>query len=396
MKYLLYYKLDSDFVSDQTAAGGDGTKVVSVVDGVAWTHNAENIYYRYSGEITSVTSYTVTVRYKYITFDSGKTEYISSDDEITVSGYTGKKVKVSLFPKNIEGYKCIEGPKVVFVNDDTTVVTFEYDVDGDNEIIVYYVTSAANQTVALFESASTTARDAKINMACVSFDDGTADILPSNLTSAHTYSTPGRHVVRYRYNKTITRIYFKFADCKEIDKIVLPRGLRYLCSNFCEYCDVHEINIPDTLLSMRQNWLFHNAIKIESITIPDSVTGETGYYNFIGMNNLKRFKIGDSVTGIGVQNVRWCDYLEEIEIGKSLTYIEGGSFSPFFSSRKVKKIISHAMVPPEVDEQCPIFTDQCGSNGILYYPAGSDYSSWLDPTNGPLGKKGWTGEVIDA
>ena len=77
MKYLLYYKLDSDFVSDQTAAGGDGTKVVSVVDGVAWTHNAENIYYRYSGEITSVTSYTVTVRYKYITFDSGKTEYIS-------------------------------------------------------------------------------------------------------------------------------------------------------------------------------------------------------------------------------------------------------------------------------------------------------------------------------
>ena len=41
MKYLLYYNLDSKFVTDQTAAGGDGTNVVSVVDGVAWTKDQE-------------------------------------------------------------------------------------------------------------------------------------------------------------------------------------------------------------------------------------------------------------------------------------------------------------------------------------------------------------------
>ena len=48
MKYLLYYNLDNKFVIDQTNVGGDGTNVVSVVDGVAWTKDRENTYYRYA------------------------------------------------------------------------------------------------------------------------------------------------------------------------------------------------------------------------------------------------------------------------------------------------------------------------------------------------------------
>jgi hypothetical protein len=34
------------------------------------------------------------------------------------------------------------------------------------------------------------------------------------------------------------------------------------------------------------------------------------------------------------------------------------------------------------------------SNGILYYPSGSDYSSWLSTSSGYLGHKNWTGQEI--
>ena len=90
MKYLLYYNLDSKFKSDQASVSGDGTSVVSVVDGVAWTEDTENVYYRYRNpDSENLTSYTITIHYKDINGD-----IIAPDDVITVDGYSGKGQKV--------------------------------------------------------------------------------------------------------------------------------------------------------------------------------------------------------------------------------------------------------------------------------------------------------------
>ena len=97
MKYLLYYNLDNKFVIDQTNVGGDGTNVVSVVDGVAWTKDRENTYYRYAKpDSENLTSYTITIHYKDINGDS-----IAPDDVVTVDGYVGKKVSETITAKRM-------------------------------------------------------------------------------------------------------------------------------------------------------------------------------------------------------------------------------------------------------------------------------------------------------
>ena len=121
MKYLLYYNLDSEFVNDQTACGGDGSNVVSVVDGVAfaWTDghmNDERVYYRYAkpNDTGSVTSYTVTVHY---TDSVGKT--LAQDDVYTVDTYIGKSAKFFIAPKSIENYVPIKSGVSVTVSSNT-------------------------------------------------------------------------------------------------------------------------------------------------------------------------------------------------------------------------------------------------------------------------------------
>ena len=103
MKYLLYYNLDDKFVTDQVAVGGDGTKVVSVVDGVAWTKDQEKTYYRYSSNSGDVITYNVTIKYRSTLFET-----IANDDIITISAYSGCDANVFVLPKNIEFYKAID------------------------------------------------------------------------------------------------------------------------------------------------------------------------------------------------------------------------------------------------------------------------------------------------
>lgn len=406
MKYLLYYNLDSKFVTDQTNAGGDGTNVVSVVDGVAWTKDQEKTYYRLSGKDQDITAYTVTVKYKYITFHNNTTEYIADDDTITVDGYKNKKTKVVVFPKAIDGYVCLEEAKTVYVDENGATVEFEYDKKGDKEIVAYYLTTEDNQTIDLFESAVTGQNAVRNNvirhMVCVSFDDGTPDILPVDLTSSsHTFANAGTHIVKYKYDKTITRIYFTFYSVKALKKLILPEGLEYLPNSHGNWAEafgaksgIRECALPSTLKELIQSsnsavaGLFYDA-PYGDVIIPDTVGGNIPMYSFIGVNAGK-IKIGDGILRIRTQAFDYCDYLEEVEFGKEVTSING--FRKLVDHKKITKITCHSTVPPTFETTS--FYDKCGNNGTLYYPAGSDYSAWLDPETGFLGQKGWTGQEI--
>lgn len=97
MKYLLYYNSDNKFVTDQRAAGGDGTKVVSVVDGVAWTNNNEKVFYRTNSN--SILTQPVTVNYIYKDGQS-----IAPSETISVDYYNGMTTKVVITPKNVDGF----------------------------------------------------------------------------------------------------------------------------------------------------------------------------------------------------------------------------------------------------------------------------------------------------
>ena len=120
MKYLLYYKLDNEFISDQVSVGGDGTKVVSVVDGVAWANDQKKAYYRLANnDSENLTSYTVTVHYK-----SRSNKTLAPDDVYVVDAYIGKGIKETVTAKGISGYTALNDSEELIINDNTEYTFF--------------------------------------------------------------------------------------------------------------------------------------------------------------------------------------------------------------------------------------------------------------------------------
>ena len=80
-----------------------------------------------------------------------------------------------------------------------------------------------------------------------------------------------------------------------------------------------------------------------------------------------------------------CDKLESIIIPDSVTNI---GINVFYNCQNLKSITCRATVAPTTKYSF----DGIGSNGTLYYPQGSDYSSWLSTKIDYLGYYGWTGQ----
>ena len=143
MKQLLYYTLDSKFVSDQKAVGGKGDKVVSVVNGVAWTKDERKAYYRYKKpDSGNITSYTITIHYKDINGNS-----IAADDVVTVEGYSGYGVSKTIMAKSISGYTVLTDDVKTFIMDTDIEHTFKYNDTPLEEVpLTFYILSSGTIT----------------------------------------------------------------------------------------------------------------------------------------------------------------------------------------------------------------------------------------------------------
>lgn len=78
-----------------------------------------------------------------------------------------------------------------------------------------------------------------------------------------------------------------------------------------------------------------------------------------------------------------CEALTSVTIGESVSTIGNGCFQ----STSISVITSLAPIAPSIDSST--FNGLRGNNGILYHPAGSDYSTWLTA----LGSD-WTSQEI--
>ena len=191
MKYLLYYNLDSKFKSDQVSVSGDGTSVVSVVDGVAWTEDAENVYYRYRNpDSENLTSYTITIHYKDINGD-----VIAPDDVITVDSYSGKGVSETIIAKSISGYTVISDDTKTFIMNGNIEHTFIYnDVPLEETPLVFYILSSGTITWVTYNSSHTKTIQYSKN------DGEWASITSNTGSSAPSISVIAGDVVKFRGN----------------------------------------------------------------------------------------------------------------------------------------------------------------------------------------------------
>jgi hypothetical protein len=98
--------------------------------------------------------------------------------------------------------------------------------------------------------------------------------------------------------------------------------------------NLKEYKIPNSVTSIG-NYAFGECESLKNIEIPNSVTS-IGYFAFCGCYSLKNIEIPNSITSIGYFAFSWCRSLKSIEIPNSVTSI---GYYAFYGCGKLKSII---------------------------------------------------------
>lgn len=158
---------------------------------------------------------------------------------------------------------------------------------------------------------------------------------------------------------------FVFSGCTSLTSLVIPDSVfsigRYLCS---DCTNLTSVTVGNKLIDLKAA-TFSGCTSLHTVTLPDTVE-----------------KIGGSA-------FRECKALETIELPATLYYIGNSAFT---NCTSLKDIVCHAETAPEIQNRT--FANVM-KNGVLHYPSGSNYDSWLSTSSYYLGKYGWTGQEIE-
>ena len=186
----------------------------------------------------------------------------------------------------------------------------------------------------------------------------------------------GRNI---EYDKDSNNGYSPFYDIKTLKEITIGNGVTSRCDYAFYGCTgLTEITIPNSVTSIDEG-AFLDCTGLTSVTIPNSVTsiGRSVFYNCTGLTSVT---IPNSVTSIGISTFRNCTGLTEITIPNSVTSI--GDYA-FYGCTGLVEIISLSITEPNI--QTDTFSN-VNRNGVLKYPSGSDYSTWISE----LSEYDWT------
>ena len=200
--------------------------------------------------------------------------------------------------------------------------------------------------------------------------------------------------------------YDAFSGCDGLTAVTLPNTVKTL-GGF-DYCiNLRSINIPnsvDTILGRA----FEGSYSLASITIPSSV--DTIYNRaFIDCTGLTSVTITHMPTfaeeaifnNIGVSSFTFpsdalyvfelngCKNLTRVDIPESVKLV--GDLG--HSCTALTSIYSYGVDAPHLQQSTFGYSTQyhIGTNGTLHYPAGTDYSEWLQTRYSYLGYYNWTG-----
>ena len=206
--------------------------------------------------------------------------------------------------------------------------------------------------------------------------------------TTYTFTTTGEHEVVYVLNGT-TIEEDTFYNCSRLTSITIPNCVTEIGTYAFQNCSsLASIYIPDSVTTIK-NYAFQSCSSLASITIPDSVTS-IGNYTFYNCSKLSSITIPDSVTTIGNNVFYGCTSLTTITIPSGVTSMGNTVFNGCTS---LSSITCNATVAPTISATTFQNIKQCGS---LYYPAGSDYSSWLSTSSYYLGYYSWNKPTIVA
>ena len=154
---------------------------------------------------------------------------------------------------------------------------------------------------------------------------------------------------------------------------------------FADLSTLRTIILPESITSM-STAVFQGCSALVSVNIPNRITSIPSS-TFYSCGSLTDVTIGNSVTSIGENAFQYCSRLTEITIPNGVTSIGKNAF---YYCNLLQRIICNAKIAPTIEYYTTFYG--VANDGILYYPIGSDYSSWLSSLSYYLGYYGWTGQ----
>lgn len=196
---------------------------------------------------------------------------------------------------------------------------------------------------------------------------------------------------------TVKTIYdVAFADCKNLEKVVLSEGLERIYSGvFSECSALSEISIPSSVWLLDTN-AFKKCESLKAISIPGGIKsiGESafsfsgleqvtfgegieyiGYFAFVG-TNLKEITLPDSVLGIEYGAFSSCVQLESVTLSKNLVYFENSVFS---GNTALKKIV----IPADIERINQTIFKGCTALEAVYFQGNAPEKYIMNSENYP-------------
>ena len=250
----------------------------------------------------------------------------------------------------------------------------DYDI-----LAVYDVASTVSSTLIYAGYPVTTGYNTD-NIVTMYIDD--IEVEPKN---QHRFSTTGEHTVKYKLVDNTSIASYAFDGCSGLTSIDIPDSVTSIDINAFYRCsNLTSITIPDSVTSISDN-TFNDCSGLTSINLGNGVTS-IGESAFSKCSSLTSIDIPDSVTSIDINAFQSCGGVTSITLGSGITSI---GIRAFDGCNKLSTITCKATKAPEIASNS---FKNVMENGILYYPSGSNYSSWMKTSSYYLGYYNWTSE----
>lgn len=248
----------------------------------------------------------------------------------------------------------IEGEELVWFN------PYYEEPSNPNLVCTYNVTSTASTTTLCY----------RVDNLSKMVIDG-VEMEPS---TTYKFNSTGEHSVEYVLTDPTLIKNFGFYNCTALTSIRIPASVTNVDTGSLNNCTGLESIVVDS-----KNTKYHSGNDDNCIVERDT--------NML-INGCKNTIIPDGVVRIKQGAFQFVTGLKSITIPATVTIIDP---SAFYGCSDLAEIISLATVAPSLEYNS---FRNVKSNGVLKYPSGSDYSSWLSTETYYLGNSNWTSETF--